>query len=363
MPHRAGWALLVILALAVGLTPGSDFRPCTWKKLNHTTKGLCGQVIDFTNNHREDNRIWSAALCQKRDVYVYLPPCFDPSKCYPAMIYLHGIAQDEVGFLRLVPVIDKAMACGHLPPMIIAAPDGTISGMPSITSAGSFYVNTPAGRFEDYVIQDVWPFVRQTFPVRPEPECHILAGASMGGFGAYNLAIKHRCQFRIAAAIFPPLHTRYLNCKGRYFANYDPDCLGLRERLGPFKAIGRFYGGLVTIRERRISVPLYGRFNPDSIEDIARENPYEMLDTHGLRPGELQMWVGYGKKDEFNLDAQCEAFVDKARGMGLDIDCVCDPEGRHSTATGIRLFPHFCTWLSQKLPALCPSNPAGCPTK
>jgi S-formylglutathione hydrolase FrmB len=353
MPRRSGWAVLFIALGLASLTPAGDFRPCTWKRLDHVNKHLRGQVVDFTNNHRDDNRIWSNALCQKRDLYVYLPPCFDVAKCYPAMLYLHGIAQDEVGFLRLVPLVDQAMTCGRLPPMIIAAPDGTVRGTPTAFNVGSFYVNSRAGRFEDYVIQDVWPFVKQTFPVRPEPECHVIAGASMGGFGAYNLAIKNRCEFRLVAGIFPPLHTRYLDCRGKYFANYDPCCLGLRERLQPFRAVGRFYGGLVTVRERAISGPLYGSFNKDSINDIARENPYEMLDAFCVKPGELQMYVGYGKKDEFNLDAQIVAFIDKARGMGLDVSCTADPTGRHSTATGIRLFPAFCQWVSERLPADC----------
>jgi len=39
------------------------------------------------------------------------------------MIYLHGFSQDEQSFLDLVPLIDKAIVRGQLPPMIVAAPD------------------------------------------------------------------------------------------------------------------------------------------------------------------------------------------------------------------------------------------------
>ena len=37
---------------------------------------------------------------------------------------------------------------GRLPPMIIAAPDGTIQGRAAI-NAGSFYINSEAGRYGD----------------------------------------------------------------------------------------------------------------------------------------------------------------------------------------------------------------------
>jgi len=56
---------------------------------------LVGTLIDHTRNHGSDKRIWSAALCQKRDLYVYLPPRFDPKCRYPVMIWLHGIIRDE----------------------------------------------------------------------------------------------------------------------------------------------------------------------------------------------------------------------------------------------------------------------------
>ena len=79
--------------------------------------------------------------------------------------------------------------------MIIATPDGSIRGAPSILNPGSFYLNTRAGRFEDYLIEDVWCFLVTNFSIRPERELHILAGASMGGFAAYNLGFKHSEQF------------------------------------------------------------------------------------------------------------------------------------------------------------------------
>ncbi len=350
MLRRVLWSLAILLTFAIGLTPATGLRPKTWTPISRVNSKLRGQLVDYTHNHLRDRRIYSNALCQKRDMYVYLPPCYDPCRQYPGMIYLHGIAQDEASFLGLVQMIDEAMACGRIPHMIIAIPDGTTRGHPSITNAGSFYVNSRAGHFEDYIIQDVWSFVTSNFPVRPEPEQHVLCGASMGGFGAFNLGIKYRCQFKIAAGISPPLHVRYLDCHGNYFANYDPNCLGCRERLGPWQPVGRFYG-VITIRERTLSHPLYGCFNKEAIQQIAIENPYEMLDSFNVQPGELQMFAGYGANDEFNIDAQVEAFADKARCKGLDFTCIVDPCGRHDTATGKRLFPDVCNWLTQRLNA------------
>lgn len=357
MVRRWSLAMLASLTVAIGLLPATGMRPRTWTSISRVNRKLCGQLIDYTRNHFCDRRMWSNALCQKRDLYVYLPPCFDPNRRYPGMIYLHGIAQDEASFLSIIELVDQAMARGQMPATIIAVPDGTTMGHPSVFNAGSFYVNSRAGCFEDYIIQDVWGHVTTNFPISSQPEHHILCGASMGGFGAFNLGIKYRKEFKLAAGVFPPLHVRYLDCHGRYFGNYDPCCLGRRERLAPFHSVGRFYG-VITIREHILSQPLYGSFNRQAIHHIARENPYEMLDSFDVQPGELQMFAGYGSKDEFNIDAQVEAFADKACGKQLDLTCYRDPGGRHDTATGLRIFPHFCDWLTARL-----QNPAAAPAK
>src|SRR5262245_161381 len=38
-----------------------------------------GRVIDHTGNHGRDHRIWSRSLHQWRDLYIYLPPGYNPA--------------------------------------------------------------------------------------------------------------------------------------------------------------------------------------------------------------------------------------------------------------------------------------------
>jgi pimeloyl-ACP methyl ester carboxylesterase len=314
-------------------------------------KQLAGHVFDFTNNHGTDRRIWSPALGEKRDLYVYVPPGYDPHLRYPVILYLHGFGQDETSFLDLVRYFDQAVRQGQLPPTVIAVPDGSINGRPALYNAGSFWVNSRAGRFEDYVMHDVWGLVTATFPVRPERQAHVLVGASMGGFGAYNLAIKYRDCFGTVVGFFPPINPRYVDCRGRYFPNFDPNCVGWREQLHPHRPIARF--GPLVIRERRLIDPLYGR-GPDAIGHIARENPSEMLFTFDVKPGDLEMFIAYGGRDEFNIDAQVESFLYLASQRGLTVTWVKDPEAKHNTAAGIKLFPYMVEWLG---PRMAPFGP------
>jgi pimeloyl-ACP methyl ester carboxylesterase len=287
-------------------------------------------------------------------MYVYLPPDYDPNQRYPLMLWLHGWAQDEHSFIKyVVEPIDSAITSGKLPTMIIAAPDGSFKGKAGCRSAGSFFLNTKAGAFEDYVMQDVWNFMMLNYPIRPEREAHVIAGASMGGGAAFNLAIKYRDRVKVVIGIFPPLNTRWLDCHGRYMANFDPDCWGWRTDFSRgWEVIGRFYG-LYTIHLRSAIVPLYGR-GPQVLGNVSRENPIEMIDSFCLREGELCMYVGYGGRDQFNLDAQVESFLFAAREHGLTVEVGYDPRGKHDAATARGLFPGVVQWLA---PLLAPYSP------
>jgi pimeloyl-ACP methyl ester carboxylesterase len=316
---------------------------------------LSGALVDYTHNHGADRRIWSDALGQKRDLYVYLPPGYDPSQSYPLIIWLHGFGQDEHTFAEVVaPRLDRAIASGKVPPHIVAAPDGSINGHECLLTPGSFFINSKAGRFEDFLMQDVWGFVFQNYPIRPEREAHILAGVSMGAGAAYNLSIKYRDRVGAVMGIFPPVNTRWIDCHGRYMGNFDPDCWGWRTDFSRrHEVIGRFYG-VVTIRLKRVTDPLYGRRIVPSAEEVSRENPIEMLDMYNVQNGELAMFIGYGGRDQFNIDAQVESFLYVAQQRGLHIAVSYVPNGKHDYRTAFKIVPDLFDWLSEQLRPFTP---------
>lgn len=318
-------------------------------ELKRVNGRIAGHVVDYTHNHGKDCRIWSEALCQRRDLYVYVPPGFDPKLAYPFVLWLHGFAQDEQAFLtQVVEHIDRQIVCGKLPPLIVAAPDGSLDGHPCLMPTGSFFINSRAGRYEDYLMRDVWDFVHSHYPLRPEREAHVLAGVSMGGFGAYNLAIKHRDRFKSVVGVMPPLNMRWVDCHGRYMGNFDPCCWGWRTNADRnHEIVGRFYG-IVLIRMKQVIGPLFGR-GPKDINFLIRENPAEMITHYDVRDGELAMYVAYGGRDEFNVDAQVESFLALARQRGLTVSVGYEPEGRHDLATALCLFPGVVKWLSEQL--------------
>jgi hypothetical protein len=350
-PHgsRFAWALAALLLVA---SSGARARSIDLERLNAR---LAGRVIDHTNKHGADRRIWSAALGERRDLYVYVPPGFDPGRAYPVLVWLHGVAQDEGSFIREggLELFDAAIAGGKLPPLLIAMPNGNFRDRPTLFGVNPLWLNSRVGPFEDYLIQDVWGFVLTHYPVHPAREAHVLAGFSGGGATAFRLAIKYRPEFGACLGVHPPLNVRWLDCHGRYFAPFDPDCWGWREdvRRGR-EPVARFYC-VIVIRVRQIVYPLFGR-GPEAVERISRGNPIEMVLRGEAQPGEVAMFVGYAGRDQFNITAQVDSFLYVARQRGLAVGVEFDPRGRHDWRTARRLLPGAIDWLAAHLAPFCP---------
>jgi hypothetical protein len=340
----------ILGALLLCLASAAPAQARGRRPFRNVNNGLAGQILDFTNHHGEDNRIWSAALGQRRNLYVYVPPGFDPEKRYPVIVWLHGVGQSEEHFLdNGAPRIDQAIRCGQLPPVIVAVPDGNVPcNRPALLHTHSGFLNTKVGNYEDYLFYDVWGFVQQNFPVRPERQAHLLGGVSLGGAGAYHLAIKHKEEFGLVCGIFPPLNLRWVDCHCNYFGNFDPCCWGWRTSVANgHETVGKFYC-VVRIPLRKVVYPLFGK-GPDVIARISEENPIEMLDAYDIHPGELDMFVAYGGKDEFNIDAQVESFLYRCRQRGLAIAVAYDPHGHHNSRTAREFAPALIDWAGPRL--------------
>jgi S-formylglutathione hydrolase FrmB len=348
---------LAVLAVHAPSAPAflDAFRVCDAGKLERLNRKLGGRVLDFTRNHGADHRVWSASLGEWRSLYAYVPPGYDGTRRFPSMLWLHGLAFDEKHFLEIVHHFDEGIRAGLFPPTVIVAPDASIRSRFTPLKSGSFYMNTRAGNFEDYIARDIRTWMHSTFALRPEREAHLISGASMGGYGAFNLAFKHKELFGTIAGIMPGLDSQYADCHGRYFSDYDPNCIGRRTDFPRHQVVGRFYG-VILVRQGRIFDPLFGRFSKPSPEFIRNNNPVEMLVIHNVQPHDYEMFIAYGTQDEFNIDAQVEHFLDVAARRGIHPVVEKIDGGRHSVTDGVKSFPAMARWLQ---PRFAPYVPEG----
>ena len=320
--------------------------------LDHLNGKLHGRVIDFTQNHGADRRIYSPILGRPRDLYVYLPPGYDPSVAYPLIVFLHGADVDEHAFLD--PGALKALDCmisrGEVPPVVIAAPDGTYEGENRINSTHSLWVNGLGGRFEDHVVDEVLPFLMRTYSIRPEREAHAMLGISAGGFGAMAIAheasrsLRRRRHHRRAA------QHALRQCRAATATTSTPPLTASETEYDPDMIIARYYFGLLRRRVKTFLEPVYGA-GPDMIAKIARDNPADLLSSTGLQPGELAMYVNYPGRDNYNFDAQDQSFAWLAAQRGIAVELAEDPHGPSQPSL-------YRTRRAARLPVARPAHPS-----
>lgn len=325
------------LLVALALSGASD----STRRLEETNARLAGQILDFTKNHGSDKRIYSPILCRKRDLYVYLPPGYDPALAYPFLLWIHGGFGDENTFIGTSAIVylDRLIANGCFPPIIVACPDASVTGKDGYLSRHSFFVNGVSGRFEDHLVQEVIPFVMSHFSIRPEREAHIIDGYSGGGFPSMSLGIKHRDFFATVVSIAAPLNIRYSNVRGRYFEDFDPATFRWQTEYRPNQKVVRYYCGLVQLPARFFARPVFGD-DPGMIQRVIPHNPADVLLSEDLQPGELDIFLAWGGKDNFNFDAQCESFVWLARQKGIEPTILFSPKADHSS--------EYCTWAQMR---------------
>ncbi len=344
------WSLIVSVG-AIGVGFGQHPTPFFGKlQFERVNRGLHGTVQDFTKNHGKDRRIFSPAMGEKRDMYVYLPPGYDPSKSYPLAIFLHGAAQDEEFFFQSqVDRFDQAIADGKLNPVVIVAPDGSMNGQARLYHPATFWTNSKAGRFEDYVMDDVYDFVTKNYSIRPEREYHALIGPSIGGSASFALGIKHRDRFKVAIAFMPLLNTRYVDSHGRYQGKFEPETWSYRSKIKYMEPLGRLR--LVVLRFGTLYRPLFGPGN-QALDGLSSINPIELMEATDLKPNEMDLYISYGGKDEFHIPNQVKSFLEVANSRGIKISVDYDPNGRHSLESGNRAIPKAIQWVQERFEAM-----------
>jgi S-formylglutathione hydrolase FrmB len=115
---------------------------------------------------------------------VDLPPSYAsaPARRYPVVYALHGLFEGPGFWERrgLAAALARLRESGAVPEFLVVAPDGS----------NSFFVNSPAGRYEDMVTRDLIAHVESTYRVVPGRAGRALLGVSMGGYAALRFAFE-----------------------------------------------------------------------------------------------------------------------------------------------------------------------------
>lgn len=180
---------ILVLLFALLLAPAASFA---------TGSVVETRILDSTV--LKDNR---TGLNTRRPLKVYLPPGYATgTRRYPVIYMLHGLNWSNERMFApgaaTQPTFDRAIATGVIKPFIAVAPDYTTQG------PGTFFVNsTTAGRFEDFTVQEVVPFIDANYRTLARPGSRVIMGEHMGAFGALWYAVHHADVWSTVYALHP----------------------------------------------------------------------------------------------------------------------------------------------------------------
>ncbi len=107
---------------------------------------------------------------------------------HPTLWLLHGLSDDHTIWLRRTS-IERYVA-----------PLGLAVVMPAV--GRSFYADMVTGpRYWTFISQELPALARQFFPLSPRREDNFVAGLSMGGYGAFKLALAHPDRYAAGASL------------------------------------------------------------------------------------------------------------------------------------------------------------------
>jgi S-formylglutathione hydrolase FrmB len=280
-----------------------------------------------------------------RNMVIYLPPGYETSgKLYPVVYLmpglgaterwwacgefspafsLMGIAVQNLPEEGFASMIDELIASGKIKPMIIVMPDM------STAYGGSFCVNSALnGNHEDYIINDIIPYIDANYRTLPSPNSRGIAGHCMGGYAAMYLTMRHPDVFGAVASHSGTLLTAgLLPDMQLIIAAENPDGLTL---TGPDPAkpwMSTLYLFSAAFSPNLDNPPFYMDIpfdeNAQLREDIAQKwAAYDLLqifpDHVSALAGLRGIYLDAGDKDELGEQLIAQAFSGALSAVGIE---------------------------------------------
>ena len=259
----------------------------------------------------------SPVLKRKLEYNVYLPEGYDSGKFrYPVLYLMHGVGQNRDEWVKngqIDRLADLLIAAGQIPPCVIIMP----------TATDTWWVNGPE-RMQDAFFDDLVPYVDGHYRTIADRQARVIAGESMGGFGALRLLLLHPHLFAAAALLSPAI---YVPFPPEHSSSRTSPPFITNGAFDPGKWTGRNYPALIDgYAAAHVWIPLYimsGMEDEFHIQDQARLL-YETWRKHNW-PGRLLLIAG-----KHNFETWRPAMPDALRYIFRRVD----PAGGGGTAAG-----------------------------
>lgn len=173
------------------------------RELGSDVTGIVWRHADVSSRH----------LAATRDVWVYLPPGYDPlaPERYP-VLYLHdgnNLFSAATAFLGREWQADETaewlITAGWLPPLILVGVGNTVNRLDEYTWVPSGGCGGGGERYMSFLREELMPFIDGVYATRGGREATGTLGSSLGGLAALYLGAYAGDTFGLVGAMSPSL--------------------------------------------------------------------------------------------------------------------------------------------------------------
>ena len=178
-------------------------------------------------------KVESRFLGKMMNLSVYCPDGYEKT-ALPVLFFLHGRTGDErmLQQLGMDAAADALIKAGEIKPLRIVCPN--LDNSRGINSAEHYrelrgkHGVVHKGRYEDYLLDELIPFVESTFPAIMDRSARYIGGISSGGYTALSIGLRHPERFSKVGGHMPAVDLSYAEEDECYFENeamwlqYDP---------------------------------------------------------------------------------------------------------------------------------------------
>jgi putative tributyrin esterase len=146
-----------------------------------------------------DHTPQTTQVCQSLNLIVPDPGKMNgiPVRERKVLYLLHGLSEDASAWPRYTAI--EAIADEY----------GLVVVMPSV--GRSFYADLPNGQsYFTYLMEELPGYLSDVFDLSPKRENTLIAGVSMGGYGAIKAALLYPARFSVAASLSGFLSLKFL---------------------------------------------------------------------------------------------------------------------------------------------------------
>lgn len=178
-------------------------------------------------------KVESIILGKSMNLSVYCPDGYEKATL-SVLYFLHGRTGNEqlLSQLGMDAAADALIKAGEINPLRIVCPN--LDNSRGINSAEQYrevrgkYGIVHKGRYEDYLLDELIPFVESTFPAIMDRSARYIGGISSGGYTALSIGLRHPERFSKVGGHMPAVDLSYAEEDECYFENeamwlqYDP---------------------------------------------------------------------------------------------------------------------------------------------